>query len=116
MELGFRSNQRIKRSSEFLRIKTHGKRRIKGCLVANWMKTDEGAKSRLGVITSRRVGGAVTRNRARRLMREAFRLNQHRFTYSIDLILVARRSICGMKRQDVERDFLRIMKSSGLIT
>ena len=45
---------------------------------------------RIGVITSRRVGNAVKRNRARRLFREIFRRNQESLPKSCDLVIVVR--------------------------
>jgi ribonuclease P protein component len=45
---------------------------------------------RLGVSVSRKVGGAVARNRYKRLYREAFRLVQHQLPAGVDLILIPR--------------------------
>jgi ribonuclease P protein component len=46
--------------------------------------------ARLGLSISRKVGGAVVRNRLKRLLREAFRLRQHELAAGIDLIVVGR--------------------------
>lgn len=45
---------------------------------------------RLGLSVSRRVGGAVTRNRVKRLLREAFRLQQHDWSRGYDIVVVVR--------------------------
>jgi ribonuclease P protein component len=45
---------------------------------------------RLGLSVSRKVGGAVQRNRLRRLYREAFRLTRHRMPGGMDLVLIPR--------------------------
>jgi ribonuclease P protein component len=65
---------------------------------------------RAGFIASRRVGGAVQRNRAKRLMREVFRLHQESLPASCDLVMVARRSINGASLQDLERRFAGALK------
>ncbi len=86
-----------------------------GCLVANWLKLPQESQSRVGVITGSKVGGAVARNRARRLLREAFRLHQHELKEPVDLVLVARPSIGGKKLAAVERDFLTTLRKAGLL-
>ena len=84
-------------------------------MLANWQSLPEGDSSRLGVITSRRIGKAYVRNRARRLMRECFRLHQHQLIQPVELVLVARRSIAGRRFHSVERHFLALLKKSGLL-
>jgi ribonuclease P protein component len=54
------------------------------------------------------------RSRARRLLREAFRLHQHDLKNAVDLVLVARNSILGKGLADVENDFLTILRKAGL--
>lgn len=86
-----------------------------GCLTANWARLSPESIPRLGVISSKRLGGAVTRNRARRLMRETWRLHQHDLAAPLDLVLVARQSIVGRDRAAVEKDFLALMRKAGLL-
>ncbi|HUA64244.1 MAG TPA: ribonuclease P protein component [Alphaproteobacteria bacterium] len=106
---------RVTQNRDFLRIRQEGERLAQGCLVANWNMLPEGASPRLGVVTSRKIGGAVQRTRARRLLRESFRLHQHDFARPIELILVARNSIVGKKFADVEKDFLTTLRRAGLL-
>jgi ribonuclease P protein component len=106
---------RVTQSRDFLRIRQQGERLAQGCLVANWNKLPDGASPKLGVVTSKKIGGAVQRVRARRLLRESFRLHQHEFTQPIELILVARNSIAGKKFADVEKDFLSTLRRAGLL-
>lgn len=106
---------RVKQNRDFVRIRQQGERLAQGCLIANWNKLPEGAKPKLGVVTSRKIGGAVQRTRARRLLRESFRLHQHDFTQPIELILVARNSIAGKKFAEVEKDFLTTLRKAGLL-
>ena len=107
--------QRLRESREFNLLRQSGRRATSGCLIANWRTLDVGEPSRVGVIASRRIGPAVVRNRAKRLLREAFRLHQHEFTNPTEVVLIARSSIVGRNRTGVERDYLRIMRSRGLI-
>lgn len=95
-------------------MKKEGRRASRACLIANWTMLSPGSESRLGVITSRRIGSAVARNRARRLLRETFRLHRPEFKQPVTLVLVAKPAIVGKKLQDVERDFLSVMRQAGL--
>jgi ribonuclease P protein component len=113
--LRFRRSDRIKQGRDFTRLRLHGARLTSGCLIVNWLKLTESARSRLGVITSRRIGGAVVRNKARRLMRESFRLHQQELACPVDLILVARQSIAGKALSDVEKDLLTSLRKAGLL-
>jgi ribonuclease P protein component len=106
---------RLRQSRDFARLRQQGERLALGCLIANWNKLPEGGASRLGVVTSRKVGCAVVRNRARRLLRESFRLHQHEFGQPMELILVARPSIANRTFSEVEKDFLATLRRAGLL-
>ena len=113
--LSFGRAQRIKQGRDFVRTRQEGQRLVTGCLIANWRRLPASAPTRLGVITSRKIGEAVVRNRARRLLREAFRLHQHDLTPALDLVLVARPSIAGKPFAAVEKDFLTTLRKAGLL-
>ena len=113
--LRFRRAARIKQGRDFLRVRQHGERLVTGCLIANWERLPAGAQSRLGVITSGKIGGAVVRNRARRLLRETFRLHQHELAQPVDLVLIARQSIAEKGFSGVEKDFLTTLRKARLL-
>jgi len=106
---------RLGQNRDFTRIRQQGQRLAQGCLIANWNRLPEGASPKLGVVTSRKIGGAVERSRARRLLRESFRQHQHEFSQPVELVLVARNSIAGKKFAEVERDFLAALHRAGLL-
>jgi ribonuclease P protein component len=115
LSLRFSRSSRIKQGRDFARAKREGERLASGCLIANWRRLAARSMSRLGVITSGKLGNAVERSRARRLLREAFRVHQHELAESVDLVLVARPSIAGCALADVERDFLRALHKARLL-
>jgi ribonuclease P protein component len=113
--LPFPRSLRLKQSRDFAAVRQQGQRLVNGCLIANWKTLSPGAKSRVGIITSRKLGPAVTRNRARRLLRETFRLHQHDLFAPVTIVLVATPSIVGKRLVDVERDFLNAMRRAKLL-
>jgi ribonuclease P protein component len=105
---------RLAQSRDFARVRQQGERLAQGCLIANWNRLPDGALPKLGVVTSKKIGGAVDRSRARRLLRETFRQHQHELAQPVELVLVARNSIAGKKLADVEKDFLAALNRAGL--
>ena len=106
---------RLAQSRDFARVRQGGERLAQGCLIANWQKLPVGAQPRLGVVTSKKIGGAVERSRARRLLRESFRQHQHDLAQPVDMVLVARNSIAGKSFAEVEKDYLAALKRANLV-
>ena len=113
--LRFGRAARIKQGRDFARVRRAGERLVIGCMIANWQRLPAASPSRLGVITAGKIGNAVVRNRARRLMRETFRLHQHELVGPVDLVLVARNSIAGKSFAAVEKDFLAALRRASLL-
>jgi len=112
--LRFSRASRLAQNRDFARVRQQGERLIQGCLIANWNQLPEGSRPKLGIVTSKKIGGAVERSRARRLLRESFRQHQHEFIRPVELVLVARNSIAGKRFVDVEKDFLAALSRAGL--
>jgi ribonuclease P protein component len=110
----FPRSARILLSRDFQNVFDH-ETNVVGKLMVMWLGKSEGPGFRLGVIASKRTfRRAVDRNRAKRLLREAFRLNRATLKGSGDLVIVARRRILGMKRQAVEREFMKLAHRLGI--
>jgi ribonuclease P protein component len=113
--LKFNRAMRLKQSRDFARVRQEGQRTVTGCLIANWQRLPPRSLPRLGVVTGGKIGNAVVRNRARRLLREVFRVHQHDLAQPVNLVLVARASIAGKGFSAVERDFLTTLRRVGLL-
>jgi len=113
--LRLRRSARLRQQRDFARVRQQGQRLALGCLIANWHSLPAGARPRLGVVTSRKIGGAVVRSRARRLLRESFRQHQNEFMQPVELVLVARHSIAKKNFAEVEKDFLTTLRRAGLL-
>ena len=106
---------RIRQGSDFARLKKQGRRLTRGCLVINWLELPVDSQSRFAVITTRKLGNAIARNRCRRLLRECFRLHQHALRQPVEMVMIARQSLVGRKYSSLERDFLTAMQDAKLI-
>lgn len=72
-------------------------------------------ETRAAFLAGRRVGGAVERNRARRLLREAWKAARPRLRGGHLLVLAARSSIEGAKVQDVWGDVVDLLVRAGAV-
>lgn len=61
------------------------------------------------VVVARRVGGAVDRNRAKRILREAWRQVSPQVTGDFDAVLVAREAIWGATTQDLVSEMIELL-------
>ncbi len=80
-----------------------------------WTRTGAEAALRVGVVASKRsFRRAVDRNKAKRLLREAFRLNRKFMVGDVDFVIVARMPIIRHRCQDVERELLYLAGKAGV--
>jgi ribonuclease P protein component len=87
---GLPRTQRIRKRHEFVRIQDSPSRVGTPHLLLLLAAQPADAPPRLGVVASRKVGPAVARNRAKRLVREAFRLHQHLVPRGVDVVVIVR--------------------------
>jgi ribonuclease P protein component len=88
MEERFPREHRILRKAEFREVFDHGRSRSDDRLIVYALPRDSGGPNRIGLVVGRRYGGAVRRNRWKRRLREAFRLNRAALPASHDLVVL----------------------------
>ncbi|HMO50808.1 MAG TPA: ribonuclease P protein component [Kiritimatiellia bacterium] len=107
-------SRRLTRSSCFQEAFAQQRKWV-GRTMVLWLRSGDDAALRLGVVSSRKVGGAVQRTRARRLLRDVFRRNRHRLTGPVDVVLVARAAILRAPPAAREADFLSLARAAGIM-
>ena len=86
----FRKHEHLRRAADFRRVYER-RRSVSDPLLIVYACENNLSYLRLGLSVSRKMGGAVQRNRLRRLYREAFRLTRPEMPVGFDLILIPRR-------------------------
>jgi ribonuclease P protein component len=105
---GFPPSLRIRRGRDFDRVFREGGHAGDDLLVVHALPNG-GPHPRLGLAVGRGVGGAVVRNRVKRLLREAFRLRRADLPPSHDLVVVAKGKDPGAWTRDAaERSLLAL--------
>jgi ribonuclease P protein component len=108
------SAEKFKLNKEFRRMYGKGKCLVDPALVTYLIRS--GRKDfRLGITCGKKVGGAVQRNRARRLICAAYREVIKEIKYPIDVVFVARSRILTLKSTDVASIMRQQFIREGLI-
>lgn len=97
---------KMNRNYLFRRLYRHGKRFVTPYFVVYWMKR-RGSRNCLGITTTKKIGNAVQRNRARRILTEAYRLLEDTLPRGLDLVIVARKKAVDAKMQTVKGHLAR---------
>ena len=83
----FTKAQHLRAKSDFERVYALKNKAADGVLLV-FAARNAGPVTRIGLSVSKKHGGAIVRNRLKRLLREAFRLMQHQIPASLDLIVI----------------------------
>ena len=81
---------RLRSGRDFQRVYQRGQRAAGALLTVVALRSRSARGSRVGVSVSKDHGGAVRRNKLKRLLREAFRMERHRLPAGLDLVLIPR--------------------------
>lgn len=104
----------LKENHEFRRVYRQGQSAVSGVMVV-YCRRNRLGRCRLGITASTKIGGAVTRNRARRRLREVYRLHREELSGSWDIILVARGRTAGAPWRELNGTFTRLCGKLGLL-
>jgi ribonuclease P protein component len=119
-------HSRLSRSSDFQRVYRQGSSTASRFLVVYYFKRSaeaSAASPRLGLSVSKKIGGAVVRNRVKRLLREAFTAYRERLVEDYDVVFIARPQLTELiERQEhgekglVAAAVLELLERAKLLT
>jgi ribonuclease P protein component len=103
----FRPHEHIRRRADFQQVYEAGAK-VSGRFMTMFVRRNAEGRSRLGIAATRKVGGAVVRNRAKRLTRELFR--HHKPSAGLDIVVVPRREFLDVPYSSLEREFCALVE------
>jgi len=104
----------IKKNFEYKRVYHRG-RSVVGPYIAVYVLNNKGTQNRLGLTVSKKIGNAVERNRAKRLMRESYRLIEDEVLPGFDIVLVARQKCINSNCNQVKASLISAFKTLGVL-
>jgi ribonuclease P protein component len=105
----FDKSRRVRRRGEFQQVFDRGVR-AHGRFMTVLMAPTPGAHCRLGIVASKKLGGAVVRNRAKRLIREVFRNNPLNVVPAVDILVIPRRELLTANYPEIADDFKSVCR------
>lgn len=109
MNYRFTKSEHLTKKREFERVFNEGKV-IKNEFFVLYVIPNDFTHSRIGLVVSKKVGNAVRRNRAKRLLREVYRLNKHLLTVHVDIIVIPRQPFTtNLMLSDIEGSFKKLL-------
>ena len=106
----FTPQERIRKKKDFLFLYKKGNRYRGRYFNLIYLSNDLNF-SRMAVVVSKKVGGAVERNTIKRRLRTLFRRNKHILLNPLDIICVVKKEIQSASWQSLEEEYLRSMNS-----
>lgn len=110
----FTARERLKGRREFEKVYRLG-RRYTGEGIVLYVYRVASKERRLGTTVSKKIGGAVVRNRIKRFFREWYRQNKGKMVEGIHLVLEARKELSELSYQEGEAIFLRLLEEAKLL-
>jgi ribonuclease P protein component len=111
----FSKAKRLTQTAEFTAVKFQGKTYRGPFLILGVLVQKEEKGFRAGFITTKRLGGAVVRNRVRRRLRDIVRKEQGRLRAGVWIVLVARSGAARAGYQELKDDWLRLAERASIL-
>ncbi len=102
-----RFSESLKKNSDFQKVYKQGKSYANRYLVMYMMENGTG-RNRIGISVSKKVGNSIVRHRLKRLIKEAYRLQEELFQSNLDIVIIARMSAKEISYQEVKSALLHL--------
>ena len=112
---GFGAGARLKDGIEFQRVFEQGRKTVGRSLILWHRSASADSGPKLGLSVSAKVGGAVRRNRLKRLLRESFRLRRAELPPGLEVVAYPRPGCPWKRRADAESDLLDLLRRAGRV-
>tara|TARA_B100000282_G_scaffold176364_1_gene127898 strand:+ start:310 stop:630 length:321 start_codon:yes stop_codon:yes gene_type:complete len=106
----------LRKSFEFERIKAKGCSHKSDAFFLQAHCNPSSKIPRLGIIATRRVGNAVSRNKMKRIVREVFRKNSDKIIPEAEMIILPRKKMCNLEFSQVEIKFKESLEKLSLLS
>ena len=104
----------LKKNRDFRNLYKRGKSSVSQ-VIAIYVRKNKNTKNRVGITVSTKVGCAVVRNRVRRRIREAYRLNEEKLKFGYDVVIVARVRAAKSSFGEIEENLLSLAGRLGIL-
>ncbi len=104
----------LRKNSDFSRVYKQGKSKANYTVVL-YVRENDSDHNRLGISVSKKVGNSVVRHKVKRLIKEAYRLNEDAFACGYDIVFIARVSSKDKNFWEIEKSILHIARKMDLL-
>lgn len=105
----------LRKNHDFGHVYNKGRSKADRFLVMYVMKNQKDV-NRIGVSVSKKVGNSVVRHRIKRLVKEAYRLNEASFKKGYDIVVIARVNSAGQGFKTIEHTLMNLAKLHEVLT
>jgi ribonuclease P protein component len=111
----FPKTRRLTLTSDFARVRTEGQNVRGRLLILGFLRTKRTERFQAGFVTSKRIGGAVVRNRVRRRLRDIVRTEQGRLQEGFWCVVIARPAAARASYRALKDEWLRLAERASIL-
>ena len=111
----FPKTRRLTLTTQFARVRTEGQNVRGRLLILGFLRTESTEHFQAGFVTSKRIGGAVVRNRVRRRLRDAVRAEQGRLREGFWFVVIARPPAARASYAELKDEWLRLAERASIL-